>query len=349
MTNTNPIIEGGYLRDILAQPEALANTLDGLAGSAALEGVLERLAAGRFDRIVLTAMGGSYWALQPLQLDLMRAGRASFWLETSELIHCVPSLLDSRTLVIVASQSGRSAEILRLMELKPSGCFTAAVTNTPDSPLALQADAVIATRAGAEFTVSCKTYVTTLMALRWLADLLAGRSLSHAREELAQAAPAAAAYLGAWRDHVGEAITQFTGVRRLFLLGRGSSLAAAGTGGLITKESAHFHAEGMSAAAFRHGPFEMTDAALYALIFAGDPETAPLNRRLAQDIVRAGGRASVAGEDAELRVFRLPAVPASVRPIVEILPVEMITLALGALAGREAGKFERATKITVEE
>jgi len=34
---------------------------------------------------------------------------------------------------------------------------------------------------------------------------------------------------------------------------------------------------------------------------------------------------------------------------VEILPVQMMTLALAALARREAGKFERATKVTAVE
>jgi glutamine---fructose-6-phosphate transaminase (isomerizing) len=38
-----------------------------------------------------------------------------------------------------------------------------------------------------------------------------------------------------------------------------------------------------------------------------------------------------------------------VRPVLEILPVEMITLALGAMAGRETGKFDRATKVTTTE
>jgi hypothetical protein len=38
-----------------------------------------------------------------------------------------------------------------------------------------------------------------------------------------------------------------------------------------------------------------------------------------------------------------------IRPILEILPVEMITLALAALAGREAGRFESATKVTTTE
>ena len=48
--------------------------------------------------------------------------------------------------------------------------------------------------------------------------------------------------------------------RHLFLVGRGASLASVATGALIIKESDHFHAEGMSSAAFRHGPFEMLEA-----------------------------------------------------------------------------------------
>ena len=35
-----------------------------------------------------------------------------------------------------------------------------------------------------------------------------------------------------------------------------------------------------------------------------------------------------------------------VRPILEILPVEMLTLALAAIGGRRPGVFERASKIT---
>ncbi|HEY2013145.1 MAG TPA: SIS domain-containing protein [Bryobacteraceae bacterium] len=335
------VIEGGYLRDILAQPRALEDTLAGLERGTWAE--------KPFERAVLTGMGGSYWALHPLHLDLLQRGWDSVLMETSELIHVLPSLLDSRTLLIAVSQSGRSAEIVRLMEVKKPDCFTVAITNTPDSPLALRANAVVLTHAGVEFTVSCKTYVATLMALKWVADLLAGRDLDRSEKELSHAAPAVAAYLERWRDHVEAAIAELSGARRLFYLGRGTSLAAAGTAGLITKESAHFHAEGMSAAAFRHGPMEMLDASLYALVFAGDAATAGLNRRLAADIVAEGARAALAGEDAEPGLFRLPRVPASVRPIVEILPVEMMTLALAELSGREAGKFERATKVTETE
>ena len=53
--------------------------------------------------------------------------------------------------------------------------------------------------------------------------------------------------------------------------------------------------------------------------------------------------------DSHQPACRLPEASEMVRPIVEILPVQMMTLALAALAHREPGKFERATKITVVE
>jgi len=135
----------------------------------------------------------------------------------------------------------------------------------------------------------------------------------------------------------------------LFLVGRGTSLAAVGVGGLIIKESAHFHAEGMSSPAFRHGPFEMLSAESFVGVFLGDARTAALNQRLCADIVRAGARAAMIEPGESGGPFCLPTAPERVRPILEMLPVEMISLALAANGGREAGKFERASKITTVE
>jgi glucosamine--fructose-6-phosphate aminotransferase (isomerizing) len=45
----------------------------------------------------------------------------------------------------------------------------------------------------------------------------------------------------------------------------------------------------------------------------------------------------------------LPLVPVSALPIVEILPIQMLTLALAAMVGREPGNFRFASKITTTE
>jgi glucosamine--fructose-6-phosphate aminotransferase (isomerizing) len=137
--------------------------------------------------------------------------------------------------------------------------------------------------------------------------------------------------------------------RHLFLVGRGPSVAAAETGALIIKESDHFHAEGMSSAAFRHGPFEMIERGTFVGVFAGNRKTWSLNEGLVRDLAHTSAQAVWIGGDAGRSACRLPEVPEIVRPIVEILPVQMITLALAAIANREPGKFVRATKVTVIE
>lgn len=337
------ILEGEYLRDLLYQPQALSDTLNGLREWPELE----KLAQGAWQRIVLTGMGGSFHVLWPLQLQLLDHGFTALMAETSELVHSMRALLDSRTLLIVVSQSGRSAETIRLLE--SNGARIVGITNTPDSPLASRADVTVLTRAGAEFSVSSKTALASLLALEWVGAILCRKDLARTRDDLAQAAPAAARYLERWKDHVTALCAELQGVRHIFLAGRGASLAAAGVGGLIIKEAAHLHSEGLSSASFRHGPFEMLSREVFVLVFAGDPATAPLNRALVEDVRKAGGRAALVCADGGPGVFRLPAVPVSVRPIIEMLPVQMISLALAALAGREAGKFERITKVTIAE
>ncbi|HYK89302.1 MAG TPA: SIS domain-containing protein [Acidobacteriota bacterium] len=343
------IVEGNYWKDILDQPRALADTLEGLEESSTLRGFARRLNTGKFRQVVLTGMGSSFHGLHPLYLDLVDQGVPALMAETSELLHYQQRLFDPRHLIIAVSQSGRSAEVVSMLKLNRGRSVVIAVTNTPDSPLALQADVVVMTRAGEEFSVSCKTYVTALMALKWLGDALCEKKLRRTRRELEGASPLAATYLSKWKKHVVCLVERLRNTKQLYLLGRGASLAAAGTGGLIIKESDHFPAEGMSSAAFRHGPLEIVTGQTFVLLFSGSAETRELNRRLVQDVRKRQGQAELAGDDARLPAFRLPAAPDSIRPILEILPVEMITLAFPALAGREAGRFESATKVTTTE
>jgi glutamine---fructose-6-phosphate transaminase (isomerizing) len=343
------VIAGPYLRDILDQPAALERTLLKLQPSRELEKLGRRLRAGKFRRVVLTGMGGSLHALYPLRLELIEHGFTAMMVETSELIHYERALLDPKSLVVAVSQSGRSVEIVNLLQKNRGDSPLMGVTNTLDSPLARRADAAVVTDAGSEFSVSCKTYVTTLMALHWLAAILCGTDLRRRHRELSRVTPAATAYLANWESHVHYLADRFAGVESLFLTGRGTSLAAAATGGLIIKESDHVHAEGMSSAAFRHGPFEMVGAKTSVMIFSGDAATRDINEKLARDIRDKGGRAELVSEKAEVGVLRLPAVPKAVRPLVEILPVHMLTLALSALAGREPGRFSFLSKVTTDE
>lgn len=348
-TKAYSIVEGQYLRDILDQPSALAATLKRLDIPKELETLAARLREGKIKRIALTGMGASFYALHPVFLQLNTHGYTAVAIETSELIHSLERWFDAETLIVAVSQSGASAEVVRLLEENGGRAAIVGVTNDAGSPLAAGAVASILTQAGSESSVSCKTYVTALMALHVLAGCFCEWEASRTREELAQTEAAAAAYLGQWRGHVSQMAGELGGIRDLFLLGRGASLAASGAGALIVKESVRLHAEGMSGAAFRHGPLEMVNRETFGAIFAGAETTRDLQARLLEDTRQAGGRAGWIAEGDDGGAWKLPRTAAGVRHILEILPVQMITLALAAEAGIEAGRFGRISKITTTE
>src|SRR5260370_10665405 len=226
-------VEGEYLRDILNQPQALEDTLEELESSKALLNLAKRLNGGSFHRIVLTGMGSSFYALHPLCLDLINQGFSAIMIETSELVHYKSRFFDPKTLIVAVSQSGQSAEMIRLIEVNQKRAAVIAVTNTPESRLALQSDAAVLTWAGDEFSVSCKTYVTALMALKWLGHVFWEGDTRLTRQELKEAAPAIAGYLANWKTHCRTVMPKLSRNRHLFLLRRGRSPTAVGTGALV--------------------------------------------------------------------------------------------------------------------
>jgi glucosamine--fructose-6-phosphate aminotransferase (isomerizing) len=338
----------GFLEDVLAQPGVVADTAARLSRVRGLGSLSLPLASGR--RVVLTGMGASLFALQPLLYELFDAGVGAVLVEAGELVHHGRALLADGTLVVAVSQSGRSAEIVRLLDVCGSGVTVVGVTNDATSPLGARAAHVVETHAGVESAVSSKTYVATLAALRWLGALLTGRALEEAAADLEAAAGAMRSYLAAADAHLPALRAALVGVRQVYAVGRGPSVAAAMTAGLVIKEGARFPAEGMPAASFRHGPIEVVGPDVFVLAYEGRASTAALGRRLVDDVRAAGGRAELCGPGAEAGPFRLPSVPDGALPFVEILPAQLMIVALGEIAGRPAtGKLGIAAKVTERE
>ena len=337
-----------YIDDILHQPEALKDTLSDFNGADFIDisKLALQLRSGGFQRIILTGMGSSFHALHPLLLGLLGHGLPALMLETSELVHHTPGLISAGSLIVAVSQSGASAEILQLLKQLPPGARLIGVTNTPGSPLATRANAVLLTRAGSENTVSCKTYVTALAALAILESILTGCDLAATLSWLGNVPEAIAGYLSGLQTYLETLEKRLQNVQYLILAGRGASLAAVGTGGLIIKEAAHFPAEGMSSAAFRHGPLEMASPQTFVLVYEGLEPTRSLNRNLVTDIRKVGGEAALVEVASVRDVFRLPSVPSAGLAILEILPAQVLSLALARLQNHVPGQFTWGSKVT---
>ena len=339
------------MEDLLHQPDALENTLEAFQGlpDKSFSSYREGLRSGALRRIILTGMGSSYYALHALWVGLIAGGLPAQMIETSELVHHGQPLLANDSLVVAVSQSGGSAEVLQLMDRLPRNAKVIAVTNTSNTPLTHRADSVLLTRAGNESTVSCKTYVTALAALGLLETLLNGKDGADRMSQLRKAPKAVYEYLLGLDSFVNAFEQLLKEITYLILTGRGGSLAAVGTGGLIIKEAAHFPTEGMSSAAFRHGPLELVSPQTFVLVYEGCPPTQGLNRKLVDDVLQLGGAGALVEPAPGPHIFHIPRVPDSVLPIVEILPAQMISLALARLGNHIAGQFTHGSKITTTE
>lgn len=345
--NTSP-----YIENILEQPEALRKVAASLRSERQFDAFAARIEAGDFDRIVLSGMGSSCFAFYPAYQRLASLGLPVVWAEASELLYGLRPLVTSRSLLILASQSGESAEIVALLDSIDKEAKRPAVigiTNAEGGSLAKRSDAAILLQAGSEHTVSTKTYLNTLAVLGFGSRALARQESSGILDDYQLAADRLEGYLASWEKRVDELKNKVGMPKKLYYVGRGDSLAAVMTGALITKESTKYAPQGSSSAQFRHGPFELVDGELTVIVFAGLGPERDLNLRLAEDVVRYGGRSFLLTAEASSLVPRIeiPAGPANALPLYEMVAVQLLTIAIARLNGFEPGAFRNLGKVTV--
>src|SRR5262245_3100728 len=347
-----------FLAEIAGQPAALRRAADGLT---AQRDTLEALAeqAARAGGVVLTGMGSSYDACFPAVNELSARGILALHIDTAELLHFRSHALGSSTVLVVVSQSGRSAEVVRLAETLgdlAARPIVLSITNGRDNPLAERAGLRLDTRVGPESGPSTMTFAASMAHLTAVAAVLAGDAPAAGIEDARASAEDAAAAIEALLDRaepIAEALADVVRDRdTVAVLGRGPSRAAAEMGALTLKESGVM-AEAFSTAAFRHGPFELAGPNLGAVVVATEPETRPLDLRLAGDLVRTGAGVAVIADDAlapdgALAVSIGPT-DRSLGSAVSLVPVQLLARRMAFERGRDPGVYLRATKVTTRE
>ena len=347
-----------FLAEIAGQPDALRRAAASLLDQ---RDSMERLReAGSSARtIVFTGMGSSYDACYPAVNDLAGRGVASLLVDSAELLHFRRPILDARTLLVIVSQSGESAEIVKLVSdvakqrTRPT---IVSVTNGLDNDLAKRADVRFDTWAGVETGPSTKTFAGAMTTLAGVARLLAGDGVGTAIDRTRTAAEGAAlaaerllddpeAYAGQLAEWLGERAV-------VVVLGRGPARAAAEMGGLMLKESGVM-AESLESAMFRHGPLELAGPDMAAIVMATEPETRRLDLGLAADLVEAGAAVLVVTPDGEepkgAHAVATGYLDRALVSAVSIIPVQLLAWKLAAAHGRRPGEYTRASKVTTRE
>jgi glucosamine--fructose-6-phosphate aminotransferase (isomerizing) len=345
-----------FLQEIAGQPAAMRRAAERLRAQA---GGLDRVAALRPRSVVFTGMGASYAACYAPVTVLAGRGVPASMVDAAELLHFRRAQLGPDDLLVVVSQSGRSAEAVRLVEeLGPAGRpVVVAVTNGHDNPRASSADVSLDTSAGPELGPSTMSFAASLVVLAALAEVLAGRPPAEARAKVASATGIAADAADRLLEDAAGAADRFRAWfddrPTVVLLGRGSARAASELGALVAKEAARISVEALESAQFRHGPLELAGPGLAAGIVATEPATRDLDRGLGAELAAAGASVLVVQPDGQpvpgADTVAVGELDPGLAPAVAAVPFQLVAWRVAVERGLRPGMLEVATKVTTRE
>jgi glucosamine--fructose-6-phosphate aminotransferase (isomerizing) len=364
--------KGGYkhflLKEIHEQPQAIIDTMRGRilqeSGSVQLDPDVDALLQTSFDRVVLVACGTAWHACLVGKFMLERLTRLPCEVDYGSEFRYRDPVLDARTLLVVVSQSGETADTLAAVEAgRERGAPVLAVCNVVDSSIARRANAVLYTHAGPEISVaSTKAFTTQLTALyllalhltrrRGLLDAERGRRLVSDLVAL----PAAVKEVLAGERAIEALAKRYGNVSDFLYLGRGVNYPVALEGALKLKEISYIHAEGYPAGEMKHGPIALINEEMPVVVLI--PRDAVFQKTLSnlKEVESRGGRLVVltdgdAPDLAEITsdVLTVPRTNELLSPILMTIPLQLLAYHVAVYRGTDVDQPRNLAKsVTVE-
>jgi glucosamine--fructose-6-phosphate aminotransferase (isomerizing) len=186
-----------------------------------------------------------------------------------------------KALVLAISQSGKSPDLVEFCKSATGpDVFRLGLINDANSPLAQAVDAVLPLEAGPEKSVaatkSCLAAATLVLGLtaHWRNDAAMISAFERTPDRFADAL----------QRNWPTADNFLDGDGPVYVIGRGPGLAIAAEAALKLKETNGLHAEAVSAAEVRHGPFALAGPQLKAIVFAQRDQAFDGLRQVAEDL-----------------------------------------------------------------
>jgi glucosamine--fructose-6-phosphate aminotransferase (isomerizing) len=355
-------------KEIHEQPEVVSHTLARYLDMAA-ERV--RLPADlpfdfrKLERVSMSACGTAYYAGLAAKYWFERFARLPVEIDVASEFRYREAPMSPGGLAIFVSQSGETADTLATLRYaKEAKQHVVAVVNVPTSTIARESDAVMPTLAGPEIGVaSTKAFTCQLAVLACLA-IAAGRArgvlsvddertLVRALIEVPRLMTEALA-LEPQIEHLARELAKS---RNVLYLGRGTSYPLALEGALKLKEISYIHAEGYAAGELKHGPIALIDEKMPVIVIAPYDRVFEKTASNMQEVAARGGRIILITDPQgaheasleSLSKLTLPAMPATVTPLVYAIPVQLIAYHTAVVMGTDVDQPRNLAKsVTVE-
>lgn len=365
--------KGGWdhfmLKEMMEQPVVIRNTIGSriadnresiiLDGECTSSTYLEHI-----DKIYITACGTAYHAGMVAKYLFEHMAGIPVEVEFASEFRYREPLINARTLVIVISQSGETADTLAAMrEAKRRGAKVLAIVNTVGSTIAREADSVIFTWAGPEIAVaSTKAYIAQLSVIHLLAVHLATVRGTMSPFEIEQylneleQIPDKIDSILARRDEIKALAARFAHGRDIFFLGRGFDYNIALEGSLKLKEISYIHSEAYPAGELKHGTIALIeDDTFVAALCTQSPMVDKMISNIREVKARGAIVLAIAKEThreldevADMTLF-LPDTPDALVPILAIVPLQLFAYYCAIERGCDVDKPRNLAKsVTVE-
>jgi len=353
-------------KEIFEQPRAISDTIESIESiTPELFGDGASAVFAEVDSVLILACGGSYHTALAAKIWLESIARVPTQVEISSEYRYRDSVPNARTLVVVVSQSGETADTLAALKHAQSLGMkrTLGILNVATSAMARETRMQFITRAGVEISVaSTKAFTTQLVALflltltlakqRGLLDEAAERKHIRALRHL----PAALQAVLALEPQVIAWSQQFAHKDHALFLGRGLHYPMALEGALKLKEITYIHAEAYPAGELKHGPLALvTDQMPVVIVAPNDALVEKLKSNMQE--VRARGGQLYAFADADTRiesapgvhVIRLPEHYGALSPILHVVPLQLLAYHTALARNTDVDKPRNLAKsVTVE-
>ena len=357
------------LKEIYEQPRAIADTIAGRIredhGEVFLEGLnLDDATLEGLERIYIVACGTSWHAALVGKFMIEKHARIPVEVDIASEFRYRDPLVNERTLTILISQSGETADTLAaLREAHGKAGKVLAICNVVESSIARESDGVIYTHAGPEIGVaSTKAFTTQLIAL-YLFTLHIGRVRGLLDQEACRqmldeliSLPRKVEQCLELDETIEKASHGLMHVQDFLYLGRGNQYPIALEGALKLKEISYIHAEGYPAGEMKHGPIALIDEQLPVVVIAPHNETFEKVAANMEEVQARGGRVVAITDQAETgladkaeTVLVVPQTIDDLMPVLTTIPLQLLSYHVAVLKGTDVDQPRNLAKsVTVE-
>ena len=363
--------KGGYehfmMKEICEQPKAVRDTIAPRIrnGRVVLDDItLTAEQLRNFTKICIVACGTAYHVGVVAKYAFEELLRIPVEVDVASEFRYRKPIIDERTLMIIISQSGETADTLAaLREAKRAGCRVLSIVNVVGSTIANESDDVIYTWAGPEISVASTKAYSTQLAVIYLLTLYIGEKLGRLSAEALdryidelQQIPELIEKMLAHKENIQFFASRYFNAGDMYFIGRNVDYAASLEASLKLKEISYIHSEAYAAGELKHGPISLIEDGTLVIALATDGR---LFDKMMSNIREVKARGAVvlglATEDrTEIAkqtdmVFYIPKISPFMLPSLSVIPMQLFAYYVASMKGCDIDKPRNLAKsVTVE-